>query len=198
MSPSIPPNAWARARGLGLSTAYGIVKQTGGFIFCDSTPGEGTTFSIYLPALDPAEAAAETRALSARPGPPKDLSGRGVILLVEDEAPVRSFAARALQLRGYSVLEAESGEEALEILEDDTAHVDLFISDVIMPGLDGPSWVREARKTRPEIPTIFVSGYAEDHFKNADGDLDDTIFIPNPSPCPTYRKKVKELLSPEG
>ncbi|WP_316013213.1 ATP-binding protein [Roseobacter sp. HKCCA0434] len=149
--------------GLGLSTAYGIVKQTGGFIFVDSVPGQGTTFSLYFPRHVPS--AEESPATARPPGQdePTDMLGSGTVLLVEDEAPVRAFAARALQLRGYTVLEAASGEEALELLED-RPRVDIVVSDVIMPGLDGPSWVAEARRDYPDLEVIFVSGYAEDVF----------------------------------
>ena len=98
----------------------------------------------------------------------RDLTGRGLVLLVEDEDPVRSFAARALRLRGYTVVEAASGEEALEILQDPGLHVDIMLSDVIMPGLDGPAWVREAQQARPGAKVIFMSGYAEDAFVGGD------------------------------
>ena len=134
--------------GLGLSTAYGIIKQTGGFIFADSPPGQGATFTIYLPAYDKVGRRAPPEP-EPEPRRPRDLTGRGLVLLVEDEDPVRSFAARALRLRGYTVVEAASGEEALEMLKDGELHVDIMLSDVIMPGLDGPGWVREAQKTRP-------------------------------------------------
>ena len=145
--------------GLGLSTAYGIVKQTGGFIFADSPAGQGAVFTIYLPAYEKGEAPVPAAAEARRP---RDLTGRGLVLLVEDEDAVRSFAARALRLRGYTVVEAASGEEALEILKDRGLHVDIMLSDVIMPGLDGPAWVREAQKARPDAKVIFMSGYAED------------------------------------
>ena len=144
---SLPPSAPARGTGLGLSTAYGIVKQTGGFIFIDSTPGEGTTFEVLLPAAeaDATEApedAAQTR-LTAR-------HGEGVVLLVEDEAPVRAFASRALQMRGYRVIVAESGEEALALLEDPGLEVDVFVTDVVMaPGsTDRPGCARRSNNAR--------------------------------------------------
>jgi len=148
--------------GLGLSTAYGIIKQMDGFIFVDSTPGEGTRFRIYLPAHVPDGTEVATERASTVDVPRfRDPTGSGVVLLVEDEAPVRAFAARALQMRGYTVLEAESGEVALDILSDEELKVDLFVSDVVMPGLDGPSWVREAYKVRDTASTVFISGYSE-------------------------------------
>ncbi|HRO11971.1 MAG TPA: ATP-binding protein [Amaricoccus sp.] len=179
--------------GLGLSTAYGIVKQTGGFIFADSPPGRGAIFTIYLPAYDkggpvaPAEEEPEVRR-------PRDLTGRGLVLLVEDEDPVRSFAARALRLRGYTVVEAASGEEALEILEDPALHVDIMLSDVIMPGLDGPAWVREAQKARPDAKVIFMSGYAEDAFSGGDSGVRGANFLQKPFTLNELTERVKDQL----
>ena len=163
--------------GLGLSTAYGIVKQTGGFIFADSVPGAGTTFTLYFPAHEAvADVAAPVSALEA----PVLAKGGGVVLLVEDEAPVRAFASRALRLRGYTVLEAESAEEALEMLSDPELAVDVFVTDVIMPGMDGPSWVREALKERPDTRVVFVSGYAEESFSDAQARIPNSVFLPKP------------------
>ena len=176
--------------GLGLSTAYGIVKQTGGFIFADSPAGQGAIFTIYLPAYDKAEAPVPPAAPEAKR--PRDLTGRGLVLLVEDEDPVRSFAARALRLRGYTVVEAASGEEALEILKDRSLHVDIMLSDVIMPGLDGPAWVREAQKARPEAKVIFMSGYAEDAFVGGDGGVPGAGFLPKPFTLNELTEKVKD------
>ena len=178
--------------GLGLSTAYGIVKQTGGFIFVDSPPGQGAVFTIYLPAYEKTAVAPPPPEAEIRR--PRDLSGRGLVLLVEDEDAVRSFAARALQLRGYTVMEAGSGEEALEILKDESLNVDIMVSDVIMPGLDGPAWVREARRTRPEAKVVFVSGYAEDAFVGGDSGIPDASFLPKPFTLPELTQKVKEML----
>ncbi|MBA3910432.1 MAG: hybrid sensor histidine kinase/response regulator [Rhodobacter sp.] len=161
--------------GLGLSMAYGIVKQSGGFIFVDSS-AQGTTFSIYFPAFDgedlkPAEP-------EMRRGPVR--RGEGVVLLVEDEGPVRAFASRALRLRGYTVLEAASAEEALKTLEDRTLEVDVFVTDVVMPGMDGPSWVRVALKDRPNVRVIFVSGYAEDYLSEDQSRIPNSVFLPKP------------------
>ncbi|MFQ6548999.1 ATP-binding protein [Aestuariibius sp. 2305UL40-4] len=164
--------------GLGLSTAYGIVKQTSGFIFADSTVGEGTTFTLYFPVHD---AIAEPKPESPeRTLPPLGDSENGVVLLVEDEAPVRAFASRALRLRGYTVLEADCAEAALETLSDSELHVDIFVTDVIMPGMDGPSWVREALKTRPDTKVVFVSGYAEDAFGDDEAQIPNSVFLPKP------------------
>lgn len=165
--------------GLGLSTAYGIVKQTGGFIFVDSVEAVGTTFTLYFPALDhgatdeAVPAPAPARRSGAR-------AGEGVVLLVEDEGPVRAFASRALRLRGYTVIEADSGERALELLEDPDLAVDVFVTDVIMPGLDGPSWVGAALQDRPNVRVVFVSGYAEDSFQDRRARVPHSVFLPKP------------------
>lgn len=165
--------------GLGLSTAYGIIKQTGGFIFADSELGRGTVFSVYLPAAE----ISEGRSLQPMPDPGRarrSLGGDGVVLLVEDEAPVRAFASRALNMRGYTVIEASDAEEALEKLSDGALHVDLFVTDVVMPGMDGPTWVRKARKARPNVPVVFVSGYAEESFSKDQAEIENCVFLPKP------------------
>ncbi len=163
--------------GLGLSTAYGIIKQTGGFIFADSEVGRGTTFSLLFLAHDAPVATAATAAPEA---PGAHSQGEGVILLVEDEAPVRAFASRALRMKGYTVLEAENAEEALQLLADPSLTVDLFVTDVIMPGMDGPTWVRKALEDRPDIGVVFVSGYAEDHFADDQARIPNSTFLPKP------------------
>ena len=119
------------------------------------------------------------------------------ILLVEDEAPVRAFASRALRLRGYNVFEAENAEEALRILEDASLAFDIFVSDVIMPGLDGPSWVSEARKTRPDTPVVFISGYAESDFSDLLQDEVGVSFLPKPLDIKTLAERVKQELHRE-
>jgi two-component system cell cycle sensor histidine kinase/response regulator CckA len=164
--------------GLGLSTAYGIVKQTGGYIFCDSESGRGTTFTLYFPAHDHAEAElAEPAAEDVR----RPLRSRdGVVLLVEDEAPVRAFASRALRLRGHTVIEAENAEEALRLLENKDLAVDVFVTDVIMPGMDGPTWVREALRDRPGTRVVFVSGYSEESLTESRERIPNSVFLPKP------------------
>ncbi|WP_417498545.1 ATP-binding protein [Lacimonas salitolerans] len=165
--------------GLGLSTAYGIVKQSGGFIFVDSTLGQGSCFTLYLPChadaktLMPAAPVPADAMASAKPA-------EGVVLLVEDEAPVRAFAARALRLRGYTVIEADSAEAALDLLRDRDLAVDVFVTDVVMPGRDGPSWVKEALRERPSVQVVFVSGYAEESFGEAQKELPNSVFLPKP------------------
>ena len=169
--------------GLGLSMAYGIVKQSGGFIFVDSIPDEGSTFLLYFPINDtplavPAENAGRSLIFESRRQAVRQ--GEGVVLLVEDEAPVRAFASRALRLRGYTVLEAENAEDALRLLDDPALDVDIFVTDVVMPGMDGPSWVRKAMEQRPNVKVVFVSGYAEDSFADTQGRIANSVFLPKP------------------
>lgn len=165
--------------GLGLSTAYGIVKQSGGFIFLDSVLGQGTTFTLLFPVHQAPHCGEEAPAIKA-PQPSATQRGDGVVLLVEDEAPVRAFASRALKMRGYTVIEAESAEAALAVLEDSTLKVDVFLTDVVMPGMDGPTWVSKALVHRPGVQVIFVSGYAEDSFGDAQSRIPNSVFLPKP------------------
>ncbi len=183
--------------GLGLSTVYGIVKQTGGFIFVDSKSGEGTTFSIYLPrhaagaaAAEPArpEAAAESARAAV------DDTGIGTVLLVEDEDAVRLFGARALRNKGYKVLEARSGEAALEIIGSHGEPIDLLITDVVMPRMDGPTLIKEVRSKQPNMKVIFISGYAEDAFRRRLDENAEIHFLPKPFSLKQLAGKVKEVM----
>lgn len=164
--------------GLGLSTVYGIVKQSGGYVFVDSTLGEGTVFQLYFPIHDRWEGETNQPVEAAKSKVVRQ--GEGVVLLVEDEAPVRTFASRALRLRGYTVLEAKDAEDALQTLEDPGLNVDLFVTDVVMPGLDGPGWVREALKSRPNARIIFMSGYSEDCLSEEQGRIPNSVFLAKP------------------
>jgi len=165
-----------KGTGLGLSTVYGIVKQSGGFIFAESKIGEGTNFFIYLPVHHVESEAGKSRR-SAKPKP-SELWGTGTVLLVEDEPMVRTVAERALTRHGYKVVTADNGEEALDILSRGEKFA-LLVSDVVMPGMDGPAMVREARKSRPELPILFISGYAEEQLRKSI-DLDKVAFLPKP------------------
>ena len=164
--------------GLGLSTVYGIVKQSGGFVFVDSEVGLGTVFHLYFPINEEADAPV----LDPPPPMTRPLGrqGEGVVLLVEDEAPVRAFASRALRLRGYTVIEAESAEDALETLRDPAIDVDIFVTDVVMPGMDGPSWVRQALEQRPDVRVVFVSGYTEESLWDRQDRIPNAVFLPKP------------------
>jgi two-component system cell cycle sensor histidine kinase/response regulator CckA len=191
-----------KGTGLGLSTVYGIVKQTGGFVYVDSTPGEGTTFRIFLPRHRPElEAQPEPQAANgkeAAPEPPKprpDLTGQGTILLVEDEDGLRSLNARGLRSRGYSVIEASNGLEAMEALDEKDGAVDLVVSDVVMPEMDGPTLLREMRKRNPNLKIIFVSGYAEEAFDKSLPENEQFAFLPKPFALSALVEKVKETMT---
>lgn len=177
--------------GLGLSMVYGIIKQTGGFIFVESTLNIGTVFTILLPEYDGREG------LPKQVKKPKKVAITALnglcVLLVEDEAPVRAFAARALRLHGVEVTEADSAERALEILEDPDHFVDIIVSDVVMPGMDGPTWVCKALKSRPDTKVIFVSGYAEEAFSKKHAEIAKAIFLPKPFSLKQLIETVREL-----
>jgi two-component system cell cycle sensor histidine kinase/response regulator CckA len=183
--------------GLGLSTVYGIVKQTGGFIFVDSTKGRGATFQIYLPRHQAADAATAARDAAVEPPAVKDLTGIGTVMLVEDEDPVRIFGARALRNKGYTVLEARSGEAALELMDQAADKIDLLITDVVMPKMDGPGLVREVRETHPDMKVIFISGYTEDSFRQRLDSDSNIHFLPKPFSLKQLATKVKEVISGE-
>jgi two-component system, cell cycle sensor histidine kinase and response regulator CckA len=184
--------------GLGLSTVYGIVKQTGGFVFVESAPNSGATFSILLPRLEADEAEASVRSDSADSAATRDLTGTGTVLLVEDEDPVRLFSARALKNKGYRVIEAKSGEAALEIITAGVEKVDLLVTDVVMPRMDGPSLIKEVRVLHPDMKVIFISGYAEDSFRKRLGDEGGMHFLPKPFSLKQLAGKVKEVMVAGG
>ncbi|MEO1533580.1 MAG: response regulator, partial [Pseudomonadota bacterium] len=160
------------------------------FVFAENRPEGGACFRMLLPRIEP------ERATEAKPSSVKasDLTGQGSVLLVEDEAAVRSFAARALRLRGYDVEATEEAEEALQLLEDEARHFDLIVSDVMMPGMDGPAFIAEARKMRPDLSVLFVSGYAEEAFRK-DIENPDYAFLPKPFSLAELTAKVKEVLA---
>jgi two-component system cell cycle sensor histidine kinase/response regulator CckA len=183
--------------GLGLSTVYGIVKQTGGFIFVDSTQGRGATFQIYLPRYQQSDIVAAARAEPGESHAVKDLTGVGTVMLVEDEDPVRIFSARALRNKGYTVLEARSGEAALELMGSTADKIDLLITDVVMPKMDGPGLVREVRETHPDMKVIFISGYTEDSFRQRLDSDSNIHFLPKPFSLKQLATKVKEVIDGE-
>ncbi len=199
-----------KGTGLGLSTVYGIVKQTGGFIYVDSELDKGTIFRIFLPRHIPAaddvpvpqlpettapaiagalSAADEMRAVAA------DLTGRGTILLVEDEEELRALNARGLKSRGYTVIEAGNGIEALEELEKQGGRVDVVVSDVVMPEMDGPTLMKELKQRKPDIKIIFVSGYAEDAFDKNLADRKHFNFLAKPFTLKQLVTVVKETMA---
>jgi two-component system cell cycle sensor histidine kinase/response regulator CckA len=192
-----------KGTGLGLSTVYGIVKQTGGFIYVDSKAGEGTTFRIFLPRHHPeAEAPPASSGVigaAKEPSPAAksvntDLTGQGTILLVEDEEGLRSLNARGLRSRGYSVIEASNGIEALEALDENGA-VDLVVSDVVMPEMDGPTLLQKMRVRNPNLRIIFVSGYAEEAFDKSLPENEQFAFLAKPFALSALIAKVKETMT---
>ena len=185
--------------GLGLSTVYGIICQTGGFIIVDSAPGRGTHFKIYLPSYmvsgDPKVIAETLPPGEAADGAEADLTGSGTVLLVEDEDAVRLFGVRALRNKGYRVLEAKDGEMALDVINASDTPIDLIISDVVMPGMDGHTLVRLVRHEHPAVKIILISGYAEDVVPEEIG-RDPTIhFLPKPFSLKSLAGKVKEVMA---
>jgi two-component system cell cycle sensor histidine kinase/response regulator CckA len=190
--PFFTTKAVGEGTGLGLSTVYGIVKQSGGYIYVENQPSGGASFTILLPRAYPSSAEisqGEEAEETAKP----DLTGQGAVLLVEDEAPVRSFASRALKLRGYRVIEAESAEDAMVILSEGIEDVDVLVSDVVMPGMDGPTFAGKARELRPDLRVIFISGYAEDSFRRNLKDLE-FEFLPKPFSLNELTAKVKSAI----
>jgi two-component system cell cycle sensor histidine kinase/response regulator CckA len=197
-----------KGTGLGLSTVYGIVKQTGGFVYPESFTGKGTTFRIFLPRHVPtAEEAPQVIPQGEVPGiadtpslvdePPKpaaDLTGHGTILLVEDEEGLRALNARGLASRGYTVLEAGNGVEALELFNEHEGKVDLVVSDVVMPEMDGPTLLKELRAINPNLKIIFVSGYAEEAFSKSLPEGQQFSFLPKPFTLKQLVGAVKETM----
>jgi two-component system, cell cycle sensor histidine kinase and response regulator CckA len=180
-----------KGTGLGLSTVYGIVKQSGGFIFADSKLGQGTSFVIYLPVHRGDGGAAPS---PAKPkAKPTETWGTGTILLVEDEDMVRAVAERALTRNGYTVVVAANGEAAIEFLGART-DIDLIVSDVVMPVMDGPTMVRAIRKDRPTMPILFMSGYAEEQLRKMI-DLDNIAFLPKPFSVQQLAEAVRDVLA---
>jgi two-component system cell cycle sensor histidine kinase/response regulator CckA len=182
-----------KGTGLGLSTVYGIVKQSGGFIFADSKVGEGTRFVIYLPVHR--EEAGATRTRKTEKSKKDELWGSGTVLLVEDEPMVRSVAERALTRHGYTVITADNGEDALEIIAKNEP-IDLLISDVVMPGMDGPTMVREARQSRPELKILFMSGYAEEQLRKSI-DIENVNFLPKPFSVTELAEAARRAVMPK-
>ena len=198
-----------KGTGLGLSTVYGIIKQTGGFVYVEFGRTQGRDLP-HFPAAPHRDARRRSRRSgkrdrsggARRPPVPigkraanADLTGEGTILLVEDEEGLRQLNARGLASRGYTVLEAGNGVEAIEVLEKSDGKVDLVVSDVVMPEMDGPTLLRELRSRNPTLKIIFVSGYAEDAFQKhlpADGQF---AFLAKPFTLKQLVNAVKETLA---
>jgi two-component system cell cycle sensor histidine kinase/response regulator CckA len=193
-----------KGTGLGLATVYGFIKQTGGFIYVDSELDKGTTFRIFIPryvpvADDATPEIAAPRLAGPMPADEKtrtttDLTGQGTILLVEDEEGLRALNARGLSSRGYTVIEAGNGVEAIDAIERRGGNIDLVVSDVMMPEMDGPTMFKELRKRHPDIKIIFVSGYAEDAFQKSLPDPGKYDFLPKPFTLKQLVAQVKETM----
>lgn len=182
--------------GLGLATVYGIIKQTGGFITFDSVVGKGTNFKIFFPGYKGISVQNKNADTQETKQYLQDLTGNGTILLVEDEDPVRSFSARALREKGYKIIEASSGEEAIKIINETKESIDLIITDVIMPKMDGVELVNTIRNNlnNNNIKVIFISGYTEDKFKDILEKDNITYFLPKPFTLKDLAAKVKKVL----
>ena len=191
--PFFTTKAVGEGTGMGLATVYGIVQQAGGHIAVANAEGGGAAFRIFLPAASE-EALAVAPAVEKVKAAPRDLSGAGRILFVEDEQAVRGIAARLLRQRGYEVIEAADGEEALILAEEHAGQIDMMISDVIMPGLDGPSLLKKARQYLGDAPVMFISGYAESDFSDLLQDEVGVSFLPKPIDIKTLAERVKQEL----
>ena len=183
--------------GLGLSTVYGIVKQTGGYVLVDSIPGQGTAFTIMLPFHAASSSAIKPVETSDVPEA-AETTGAGTVLVVEDEDAVRLFSARALRAKGYKVLEARTGEAAMELMGVIEEPIDLLITDAVMPEMDGPTLIKNVRDTMPDMPVICISGYAEETFRNRLGEDTDIHFLPKPFSLAQLAGKVKKVMDQVG
>ena len=188
--PFFTTKAIGEGTGLGLSTVFGIVKQTGGYIYAENAPEGGARFSVYLPVHHGEAADDDGTSLHSA----TDLTGAGTVLLVEDEDPVRLFAARALRSKGYRVLEARTGLAALSVLEDAEEKVDLIVTDVVMPEMDGPALIERVRADRPGMRIICISGYAEGAFREKLSSFRNVHFLPKPFTLSQLAERVKEAL----
>ena len=179
--------------GLGLSTVYGIIKQTGGYIYVSSQANIGTKFSLFFKRYQVEDVKPVVEAIEKQTN--DDLTGKGTLLLVEDETPVRAFAARALRNKGYTVLEADCGEMGIEVMAEQGAEVDLIVTDVIMPGINGPTMIEKISPDFPNVKVIFISGYAEDAFVKNYGSEREFNFLAKPFTLKQLASKVKEVIS---
>ncbi len=178
-----------KGTGLGLSTVYGIVKQSNGYVFAESQPGAGTTFHVYLPRVE--EFAEEQSPVKSQQN---ETGGCETVLLVEDEESVRELVRVTLTSRGYKVLEAENGEAGLQIAEAFQGHIDILITDVVMPGIGGRELARKLLALRPDMSVLYLSGYTEDAVVTHDPLAPATAFLQKPFMLQNLAKKVREVL----
>jgi PAS domain S-box-containing protein len=178
-----------KGTGLGLSTVYGIVKQSNGYVFVESEPGAGTTFNVYLPRVeDSAEALCPAKSQQ------NEVGGCETVLLVEDEESVRELVRVTLAARGYKVMEAENGECGLRVAEAFKEHIDILITDVVMPGMGGRELARKLLALRPDISVLYLSGYTEDAVVAPGALGPGTAFLQKPFTLQNLAKKVREVL----
>lgn len=183
-----------KGTGLGLATVYGIIRQTGGYLKIESEVGVGTTFIIYLPRLSEGEASETVEDKKYSSEPEGDLTGTARVLLVEDEDAVRTFSTRALTNKGYQVIAAENGAAALELWnKQEDKQLDLMVTDVMMPDMDGPTLAKHMREQMPDLKIIFISGYTEDRLKDHMGP--GIYFLPKPFSLKQLAAKIKEALT---
>lgn len=191
--PFFSTKAVGSGTGLGLSTVYGIIKQSGGYVYVASKENEGTNFSLFFPIVAAQEVTAAVEAESPEKAASVDLTGKGTILLVEDETPVRIFAARALRNKGYTILEADCAETAINLMEQHGNEVEVIVTDVIMPGMNGPTMIDQVTQQYPNVKVIFISGYAEDVFVNNYGAERSFNFLAKPFTLKQLASKIKDV-----
>ena len=192
--PFFTTKAVGAGTGLGLSTVYGIIKQTGGFIQVESEVGQGATFRIFLPRHEPSATERSATRDDGRAVAAPDLTGQGLVLLVEDEDAVRAFATRALRNKGYTVIEANSGEQALSLPAEQLDRVEVLVTDVVMPNMDGPTLAEHMRQRRPDLKILFISGYAEDALRRSLANADNVSFLPKPFSLSQLAGKLKDVM----
>jgi CheY-like chemotaxis protein len=181
-----------KGTGLGLSTVYGIVKQSGGYVFAQSEVGHGTTFRIYLPQVEgEADDCSATKAFDSVSG------GSETVLLVEDEESVRQLVRETLEAKGYTVIEAENGEVGLRLAEAHAAPIHMVITDVVMPGMGGRELAKRLLESRPQTKVLYLSGYTEDAIVHQGVLETETAFLQKPFTLQTLSRKVREVLRGE-
>jgi two-component system cell cycle sensor histidine kinase/response regulator CckA len=181
-----------KGTGLGLSTVYGIVKQSGGYIFAESTIGRGTTFRIYLPRVDDRAEHVSAKNAGLQAG-----GGSETILLVEDEESVRQLVRETLQTRGYHVIEAENGDAGLRVADEYAGDIDLVITDVVMPGMNGRELAKRLAGSRPSMRVLYLSGYTEEAIIHEGAMEPGTAFLQKPFTLQVLSRKVREVLRGE-